>query len=520
MKKNSQTLLAVTSGLLIAFSYIPFYAILGLVALVPLWVGLDRAKTYKEAFKLSWISQFLLSIIGFHWIAHTAHDFGYMPWWLSIIVLIAFAGIVHIHFCFASLMYMYINKRANFVGVKSDFLKVICFFFAETFSPMLFPWNFGYTWMTSAFPIKHTAELYGFIGLSFLSLLANVAFKGVYQARLANNKKLATNFIMSFIVGFSCLNIIGYTLLKSVPDFDKKWKVGVVQANIGNFEKVQAEHGGRFQLKIIEKYLELSEKLVKENPEVDFLVWPETAIPISISDWNKHSFLYRKLFYGLEKINKPLLSGSFQSNKRTFNSAVLINEKAELIDSYKKSLLLAWGETVPGTDDYPELQDKLKNILPALSFFGKGTGPKIMELNGTKLGLNICYEGIHPDFMWGLKKLGVNLLVNLTNDSWFGSTFEPYQHMYMTLARSIELRLPIVRSTNTGITTVMDAKGNIGKFSPMNEEWIHVYDLEGHELPPGTLYQKLGSFTPWLLMFLLGIPLLRERFSSAKNKAS
>lgn len=517
MKKNSQILLTGLSGLLISFSYIPFYAILGMIALVPLWVALDNANGYKEAIKLSWISQFIFSLIGFHWIATTAHDFGYMPWSLSVVVLIGFAALVHIHFCVASVMFIYINKRVNFSGLQSDLLKVLCFFFAETFSPMLFPWNFGYTWMTSAFPAKHTAEIWGFIGVSFFTILANVAFKGIYDSRALGKPKLARKYISRFLVGFTCFNLLGYGLYKSIPEYNKSWNIGVVQANIGNFEKVQAEHGGRFQLKIIEKYVSLTKKLLKENKDIDLIVWPETAIPISISDWNAQSFLYKKLFHEIKSFKTPLLSGSFQSNKRTFNSAILVDENAKLIDTYKKSILLAWGETVPGTDNYPKFQEKLRKILPALSFFGKGQGPKSMEVGDIKLGLNICYEGIHPDFMWSLKNKGVNLLVNLTNDSWFGSTFEPRQHMYMTLARAIELRLPLVRSTNTGITTAIDPQGNQTVMSPMNKEWTKVLKVNGHELPPSTLYQKLGSYIPWILMLGIAIPLLLHRKRNAKN---
>ena len=109
--------------------------------------------------------------------------------------------------------------------------------------------------------------------------------------------------------------------------------------------------------------------------------------------------------------------------------------------------------------------------------FKRGPGPSIKNYNGIKIGPQICYEALYPSFSKGLSDLGAEIIVNVTNDSWFGWWQEPYQHLYMTLARGIEFRRPVIRSTNTGISTVMLANGKILEKSPIGEEWQQNYRI-------------------------------------------
>jgi len=94
-----------------------------------------------------------------------------------------------------------------------------------------------------------------------------------------------------------------------------------------------------------------------------------------------------------------------------------------------------------------------------------------------KLGAQICYEGCLTDFHVGLAQQGAQIIVNSTNDSWYPDWNEPYQHLYMTLARAVETRRPLVRSTNTGVSTAILASGEILQFSPRGQEWTHVFEI-------------------------------------------
>jgi apolipoprotein N-acyltransferase len=135
----------------------------------------------------------------------------------------------------------------------------------------------------------------------------------------------------------------------------------------------------------------------------------------------------------------------------------------------------------------------------------------IPQLGNLQVGSQICYESLYPDFSAELTKKGAQVLVNLTNDSWFGPSFEPQQHLEMTLARAIETRRPLIRSTNTGISTVMDAAGRRYEASPLFKQWVGFYEIPYDSKPALTIYTQFGSWLPGLVVLLLAFALIRGR---------
>jgi apolipoprotein N-acyltransferase len=125
-----------------------------------------------------------------------------------------------------------------------------------------------------------------------------------------------------------------------------------------------------------------------------------------------------------------------------------------------------------------------------------------MNLGAYKLGPQICLESIYPMFSASMARQGAEVLSNVTNDSWFGNTFEPYQHMTMTLARAIENRRPLLRSTNTGITTVALADGTVLEKSPIGKEWVGYYRVPFKRNPPLAFYSRIAGYAPWLALFI------------------
>ena len=115
------------------------------------------------------------------------------------------------------------------------------------------------------------------------------------------------------------------------------------------------------------------------------------------------------------------------------------------------------------------------------------------------MGAQICYESLFPEFSRSLANLGAQFIVNVTNDSWYGSWQEPYQHMYMTLARGIEFRRPVLRVTNTGISTVSLASGEILERSPIHQPWSGIYEVPYLTKPTETFYQHWFWLVPFLL---------------------
>jgi len=489
-------LLSILSGLLIGTSYIPFPPWALLFCLVPYFLFTIRATQLKQVIWGAWITQFILNLIGFHWIAYTAVEFGHLPWPVGILVLILFCSLAHLYFVAAAAVWFLLQQKIKMGHANSLLVLALSLALFEWMFPVMFPWNFGYPWLWGGLPIAQLAEWIGFAGLSALTILMNAALTWIF---FAGNRGQWRRSLAAFAVIFLLLNAVGWMLKENSPTTDRQLRVLAVQGNIGNFEKVMAEKGAGFVDEILQTYISLSsEGLTSFGEKPDFMIWPETAYP----DYLDQDLLLRaparKLFGFLDQAQVPLMTGGYSRDVTTrniFNAFFLRHPPSaemSLTDryppAYRKTILLAFGEYFPGAQFIPMW---LRQRLPEIGDFGRGSGPTIFQSGAWRFGPQICYEGLYPWFSRALAEQGAEFFVNVTNDSWFGRPFEPYQHLYMTAARAIEFRRPIIRSTNTGITTAINARGEVLTSSPLHQPWAGVLTVPVHASPPKTIYMSI-----------------------------
>lgn len=511
------------SGLLIGTSYIPFPPWALLFCYAPLWIFLfHKAKTWKEGFAAGWWTQFTLSLIGFHWVAYVSKQFGGFPWPVAAVVLLLFAAAVHLYIPITTALVVYLKQKYSWSLSKTLVAAALFLSIAERIWPAIFPWHLGYTLLWAKIPAYNWADVIGFEGLSTIVLLLNAWIAWIWEHRQQKNiLRKHVSLVAAFLVA---INLSGFFHGQSWNKFDRKLTVSIIQANIGDFEKVYAEQGqANFQESIIQKFLDLTRQEVVANPQTELLVWPETAIPDYMDSYNSLGKIPRLLGAGLTPLGKTLLSGSYskdapgeKSPRQTYNALFLLDSNAFVIDRpYRKTFLLAFGEYLPFSENFPFL---LK-LLPFISNFGRGQGPQVMNYphpdGAIKIGGQVCYEGLYPDFTRGLAEKQADLLANVTNDSWFGWPFEPRQHLYMTLARAIEVRRPLIRSTNTGISTVVLANGDVLQQSPLHQEWHGTYEVLMKKTPPTTDFVLWGHYD-WILILIALIALLVKGVKDAR----
>jgi apolipoprotein N-acyltransferase len=308
--------------------------------------------------------------------------------------------------------------------------------------------------------------------------------------------------VAAVALSFILLNLGGVWLKMRLPEPDASFTTLLVQASVSNKEKLSAELGKGHREAIFQRYRYLTTEAIKANPErkIDFTLWPETAFPYLLGDWFKASEQSLALAEFVRGQQVPLLTGAYSvdmHSKLITNSLFVLDQNGKTVPpQYSKSILLAFGEFIPGESYFPDI----RKWLPATGHFARGNGPgPLLELNGFKMGAQICYESLFPAFSRGLSQLGAQFIVNVTNDSWYGTWQEPYQHMYMTLARGVEFRRPVLRVTNTGISTVSLASGEILAQSPMQQSWSGVYDVPYRLQPQPTFYQNNFWLVPILL---------------------
>ncbi len=509
--------LPILAGLLIGTSYIPFPPWALFFCLAPLFLFSLDVDSPKKAFVGGWLTQFLLNAIGFHWIAYTAVEFGHFPWWAGALVLIGFCAAAHLYFPAAAAAAVYLRRRLALGQTAALFSFAALFSLFEMLFPVLFPWHLGYPWLWAGLPGAQVADIIGFQGLNVITVAVNAALAAAWLERRTNRAR-ARAWVAGATAAFVLVNAVG-AFRKAEWDgtSDAEAKFLVVQGNIGNFEKLMAEKGQAFQQDIVDRYLAHSRAGMMKHPDSDMIVWPETAFPDYLDDAygaNPHARAVREF---VSSVKKPLLAGGYSRDvqgKLTYNGLFLLAPDGSLpVPPYRKTLLLAFGEYFPGADWFPFVM----KFFPGLSAFGRGDGPISMDWGNWKLGPQICYEGLYPWFSRGLAKAGAEIFVNVTNDSWFGSYFEPNQHLYMTFARALEFRRPLVRATNTGITTAILANGEILEKSPLDKEWSGQFRVPYRRNPPQTFYERLEPAWPFLVAAAL---LLLCAFGRARDGAA
>ena len=497
---------AILSGVMIGTTFIPFPPWALVFCFVPLWAfWLKNANDLKTIMVSGFITQFLLTLIGFNWVAHTLREFGHLPWPAAMIGLLLFCGFANLHVPLAGVVWHFLRKKLALKDLSAVFLLPLLTGLGELIYPMIFDWHFGYTWYWAGFPGIQTAEIWGTKFLSTFSIFLNalILFAWLYR----KNKRRLIFGLATPAVLFLLVNGFGIYLKNRLPEPDADINVLIVQANIGNLEKQFAEQGRGFRDHIANEFFGLTLEGYDEAPDdqrPDFAIWPETAFPVRLNPTGFQSGLGARLQRFLKNNQFSLFTGSYgyaQDAGGVSNSLFVFDSNGQIQQPvYTKTTLLAFGEYIPGGSWFPKLYD----WLPMVAHFSRGQGPTIQTLNGVRYGPQICYEGLFDWFARKSAQLDAQVLVNVTNDSWYGTWQEPYQHLYMTLSRAIEVRRPLIRSTNTGISTVVLADGTVLTQSPMHEKWKFLYNVPYLTAAPLTLFSQWGYWFPYMFLLMLG----------------
>lgn len=525
-------LLASISGALYAFAFPNFltdgWFILSPIALILLVYVLEKIENTKRRCLLVLSHQLTFNLTGFYWVPHTLQEFGGLPPGISHIISLFLAPILN-----PSLWgwILWLHFRGKIPGQKmwSTDLNVlfgaILFTSLEILIPQQFPVYAGHVWM-------HFDQWLNFASIGGVSLYSFFTWWIVLSlAPLLMKRKIS----YAGLVGGLCF-IVGHFFMPqwSMPKDSQEISVRVVQANIGNFIKIESEAGVPGAIEdVVTRYKALS---LKENPQsVDLIIWPETAYPFSMSSKefkekiSAPATLFRDiiamtgseiLFGGYDNDGENMWSDRFETE---YNAAFHIGTQGEFKQVYRKHILIPFGETMP----FGPLNKKLSTLIPSVSFFARGYDfPIFTTKKGPRFVVPICYEILQPSFVAELLNKPTHpadFIINLTNDSWYGKTAEPYQHLFLAKWRAVEFRRPIIRSTNTGITTIIYPNGLEGRRMLTGEKDVLDVSLEMPLESPQTIFQVWG-FLPmiglWILLSIVMTTYWWWKIRPAANRAN
>ncbi len=490
--------IALLSGVLLALSFpLLDWSLLAWVALVPLLLVLSR-----RPFVTGYAAGVGFFATTLYWLNIVMVIYGRMPLALSILAYLLLVFFLALYFAIPLWLTERFRHHLSLPIILSLPVLWITFEFLRGILMTGFPWALiGYS-QHSNLTLIQSADLLGVYGIGFLIILFNCLLTSLLRALWRTDRDLVPwRSLVLFVVLFAANWGYGTVRLGQEPvRVGNPLTVGLIQGNIDQAVKWDSD----YQLTTINTYISLSEKALHEGAQ--FLIWPESATPFYLQD---PSPLSQKVQQFSEKTGSDLLTGSpayeFRSEEvRYLNSAFLLAPDGSFMGRSDKVHLVPFGEYVP-----------LSRFLPFVNKLVAGIGDfspgivKPLRFHDHKFGVLVCYEGIFPALARAYVKAGSGLLVNVTNDAWFGRSSAPYQHLAMTRFRAIENRRWLVRAANTGISAIIAPSGEIVSASPLFQSAFVVGDIFFRT--EMTLYTVWGGFLPLPFLLLSLFWLVRSR---------
>jgi apolipoprotein N-acyltransferase len=495
-------LAAVLSGILMAAAFPKWnYSFLLVIGLMPLMWALE-GKSLKAAFGLGLVYGLAHYAALLYWIVYVTHVFGHLPLPVALGILLLLAAYLSL---FRAVWALGVNWGAArglsllwwgpALWVVNDFGQTYFFFNG-------FPWDFLGNGLYLHPLLLQVADLTGVYGLTFLLVLLNASlYRVLAPPRTWRNRRWGHLWVVGLLaalwVGY------GYYRLGEVQKQEAqapKLKVAVVQGNIKQGEKWKKE----MVQATLERYAELTRKV----KGAQLIIWPETSAPFFFLRTPDLSAQVQAI---AKESGASLLFGSpawelTPEGERYFNRAYLLSPEGSVLGYYDKAHLVPYGEYIPLRRLFPFIG----KMVPMVGDFAEGPeGATVSLPDGVPLGVLVCYESIFPKLSRAQVQNGAKLLVNITNDAWFGKTAAAYQHMSMAVLRCVENRVCLARAANTGISCFIDARGRILWQSQINVPEAHALDLP--LLPGGSFYTRFGDVFAWACVVLAALGLIFAR---------
>lgn len=455
--QHKATLAALASGALSALAFPPFeLRSLVFVAPLPLLWALSRSEATQtpgaRAFVLGWIASFAHALLVLHWILWLPNEEITIPG-LMAPALIFMAGYLSI---LPGIAAMTASAAARRLRVPLGASWAVLFTAGEILrssGELAFPWGtpaYALAPYTSAIQFSSLA---GFWGVSLWVALVPAL---CWQALVAPARRRSAWAGMAAAL-FAAVWAYGAVGLARAPapqlDEGTGPRIAILQPNVAREIKWKPE----FRSLVTHDMLQRTEAAARARP--DLIVWPETAVPMILL---QEPVYLAQVTSTARRLGTPILAGTLdmQVEGGTYvvhNSAAMIDTAGVVAARYDKQRLVPFSERMP----FQEVAPWLGALNFGQSDFSPGTERVLFDVAGVPTACLICFESIFPELAAAFSKDGARLLINITNDFWFGDTAAAVQHAEMAIFRAVETRTPLLRCANTGVSMVVDRYGRV-----------------------------------------------------------
>ncbi|HEY8084741.1 MAG TPA: apolipoprotein N-acyltransferase [Methylophilaceae bacterium] len=475
-----QFILAALLGAATVLGFAPFYIypipIATIAGLFLLW---QRSTTPKQAAWLGLIFGLGLFNTGIYWIYISLHDFGGMPFWMAAIATFTLNAFLALF----PAMVGWLSKRNRYLLMTAPLLWVL--------SEWVRSWIFtGFPWLAVGYsqipysPLAGFAPLFGAYGVSLLVAVAASAL--VFWS--AKRRRLVLFLLVLWVAG---------SILKHVEwsePYHPPISVALLQGNIAQDMKWQPE----IAQQTMDQYLSMA-----QDSQAQLIVMPETALPTLVQQLPAQ-YIEQLKQHALQQHGDILFGAVEQENNDYYNSIVSVGSAPTQV--YRKSHLVPFGEFIPLKGIFGWIYRDWLNI-PLTDMSRGDIHQKPLNVAGQRVAVNICYEDVFGEEI--IRQLPqATLLVNVSNDAWYGESLAADQHLQMSQTRAMETARMVLRSTNTGATAVINREGRVVAQLPHFTTAVLTAQAQGYT--GATPYTRWGNW-PIISFILIGLGILWSR---------
>jgi len=455
--------------------------------------------TPRQGFLLGYVSGVIWYLGTCYWIFHVMHSYGNLGVVTSTVLLVLFALYLSLYHGLFGLLLSLIAARRNTFSLRALVLTPFAWVAVELARTYVtgFPWNLLGTTQVDNIPLARIASVTGVYGISFEIALVNTALAAAFLVPYARRKIMLTAALSAAVllhagklVKFAALPTThGATLVQAdIPILDSgDWTLEYLQQTLAELSALSAR------------------PTAEQADTPGLIIWPEAPAPFFTTDYH----LRLALGEIARRTDSSIIAGTLgithygdpNQAPLLYNSASLVARDGSWAAQYDKVHLVPFGEYIP----MAQLLSFAQALTHEVGTFRRGIKRDPLAVGSTRVGVFICYESIFPGEVRLFAKNGAEVLVNISNDGWFGDTGAPRQHLNMARMRSLENNRWLLRATNTGITAVIDPLGRVVKEAPRNQRTV--LQASYNREVSTTFYTRHGDWFPLLcaIITLLGV---------------
>lgn len=489
--------LSFISGIISGLIFAPIFFVPGLVGFSILCYQVKKAISVKHAMIVGFLFGFGHFLISLYWICIGVSVYIDEFWWALPFALFGLP-IILAFFIAASSALSWLMRNNTFYHL----VFCLCWLLFEWLRSWLFtglPWNLlGYSLSFSEILIQ-LANIVGIYGLSFITIYIATSF---YYFLTKETAQLKIAIITSIIILLTMI-IYGTIRLQQNPTNFSKVTVRLVQPSIPQISKWNEAKFWQNLNSQIE--LSLSPNKVESNElSPDLIIWSEAALIVPYT-----YFPIKQKLMDMLKINQSILitGGVTNNNKQgeelqIYSAFFALSTEGESLFEYHKSHLVPFGEYMPFKNILP-----IKKLTPGLLDYTEGIS-KLVHLDKFNLTIRplVCYESIFPSEV-RVSNRQADVIINITNDSWYGNSSGPYQHFHISRMRAVENGLPMLRLANNGISAIIDPLGRVVAQLTLNKVGVIDGKIPSKLSKYQTLYSQLGDIT--VLIIVISVLILQ-----------